>query len=403
MKVLHINAVYGIGSTGNIVADIHKLSGIKGIESYVAYSSSPLSAKNIENGYQIGSLLGKKAHAVLCRINGKQSYFSRSATRKLLQYIEHIKPDIVNLHNLHSNYIHLNLLLKYLGDNDIRTIIVLHDCWFYTGGCFHYTADECSEWLNYCGNCPKRLADTPAYLKDCSAEILADRRKYLTDIKNLTVVGVSKWITQEAKKTFLQSKKLMTIYNGIDMDFYKPVESDFRNSYHLENKFIVLGMANKWLSAINAEVLTTFLEYMDKDCVLLIVGCSEKQKAELPNNIMTLPYIKERRQLREIYSASDVFVNCTREESLSLVNIEAQACGTPVVTFSDTGVRETVDGKCGFAVETGNALNMFNVTLEIKKNGKQRYSLDCRKYVKGKFEKVENYKKYLVLYDELDK
>ena len=403
MRVLHINAVYEVGSTGTIVADIHKASQNCGIESYVVFAFSPIPIENINNGYQIGSALDKKIHAILCRINGKQGYFSRIATNKLLKYIEKIKPDIINLHNLHSNYINLNTLLKYLGEKDIKTIIVLHDCWFYTGGCFHYTVAKCTKWMEHCGNCPKKLTDTPAYLKDCSKKILADRKKYLSAINNLTVVGVSEWITREAEKTFLKNKRCVTIYNGIDFEFFKSVTSDFRKTNDLLNKFIVLGMANKWLSEINADVLATFSAKLGGDSVLLIIGCNEKQAERLPENVVTLPYISDRYQLREVYSTCDVFVNCTREESLSLVNIEAQACGTPVVTFANTGVAETVDEKSGFAVETGNTLNLLKATLEVKKHGKSSYSMACIKFVKEKFSKTENYGKYLKLYEELNK
>ena len=176
MRVLQVNAVYGVGSTGVIVEDIHNLSIEKGIESYVAYSTTNKSM--VPNGYKIGNNLGKKMHALFSRINGMQAYFSTNATRKFLRYIDEIKPDIVHLHNLHSNYINLNMLLKYLAEKDIKTVVTLHDCWFYTGGCFHYTSSDCYKWLSGCGDCPKKIADTPAYLFDRSKDVLADRKEY---------------------------------------------------------------------------------------------------------------------------------------------------------------------------------------------------------------------------------
>ena len=177
MRVLQINAVYGAGSTGVIVEDIHKLSLSKGIESFVAYSSSQYAQSDIVNGYKIGNTFGKKIHALLCRINGEQGYFSKFSTLKLIKHIKEINPDIVQLHNLHSNYINLNMLLSFLAKDNIKTIVTLHDCWFYTGGCFHYTAVGCDKWKSGCGNCPKKRKDTPAYLFDRSAKILKDRKK----------------------------------------------------------------------------------------------------------------------------------------------------------------------------------------------------------------------------------
>ena len=176
MKVMQINAVYGVGSTGVIVKDLHELCLQNGIESYVSYSTTNQKSEDIKNGYIIGGTLGKKIHAFLSRLGGKQAYFSSFATKKFIKHIKRIKPDIVHLHNLHSNYINMNMLLDYLGKSNTETIITLHDCWFYTGGCFHYTAAGCGKWLEGCGNCPKKMQDTPAILKDNSAKILSDRK-----------------------------------------------------------------------------------------------------------------------------------------------------------------------------------------------------------------------------------
>lgn len=398
MKVMHINAVYGVGSTGVIVEDLHKLSLKNGIDSYVSYSSSNRNADEIKNGYIIGNNFGKKSHALLCRIGGKQAYFSLCATKKLIKYLEEVKPDIVHLHNLHSNYIHLNKLLEYLAEKDIKTVITLHDCWFYTGGCFHYTADNCSKWLDCCGTCPKKIKDTPAYFKDNSAKILADRKKYLGAIKNLTVVGVSQWIADDARKTFLKDKNICTIYNGIDTEFFVPTPSDFREKHGLENKFVILGAANKWLNPVNKETLETVTQKLPEDCVLVIIGCTEEQKSVLPKNVLSFGYISDRDELRKIYSMADVFANCTREESLSLINVEAQSCGTPTVTYKNTGAQETVDNKCSFSVESGNAEEFFNVIMKIKKLGKNLLSAYCHNWAKAKFNRDENYLKYIDLY-----
>ena len=398
MKVLHINAVYGVGSTGVIVEDIHKLSMKNGIESCVAYSTTPRKPDEIPFGYAIGKNFGKKAHALLCRINGKQAYFSRGATKKLIQHIEKEKPDIVHLHNLHSNYIHLNMLLDYLGKNDISTVITLHDCWFYTGGCFHYTNAKCDGWLNECKRCPKKKADTPSFFLDCASEILKDRKKYFGKIKDLTVVGVSEWITKEGTRTFMSGRRALPIHNGIDTEFFVDTPSQVKEKLGIQDKFVLLGMSNKWLLSINRPALEYFSSNLPSDAVMVIVGCNEEQKSSLPKNIIGMDYIRQRELLRQVYSMADVFVNCTREESLSLVNVEAQCCGTPTVTYRNTGAQETVDNISSFSVETENYKALFEKVMEIKKNGKASYSRGCRKFVKNKFDREENYKKYIDLY-----
>ena len=398
MKVLHINAVYGVGSTGVIVEDIHKLSMKNGIESCVAYSTTPRDPDSIPFGYAIGKTLGKKAHAFLCRINGKQAYFSRPETKKLLKYMDKVKPDIVHLHNLHNNYIHLNKLLDYLAKKDISTVITLHDCWFYTGGCIHYTGAKCNRWLEECGNCPIKRMDTQRYLRDSSRRVLCDRKRYFGAIGDLTVVGVSEWITNEGTRTFLKGRRALPIHNGINTEFFVDTPSKIKEKLGIQDKFVLLGMSNKWLLSINKEALNYFSANMPRDAVMVIVGCNEEQKASLPENVIGMDYIYERETLRQVYSMADVFVNCTREESLSLVNVEAQSCGTPTVTYRNTGAQETVDNVNSFSVETENYQALFEKAMEIKANGKAKYSQGCRDFVVDKFDRGENYKKYIELY-----
>ena len=401
MRILQINAVYGVGSTGMIVKDIHELALENGIESYVAYSTSNLSAAKIKNGYVIGGTLGKKVHALFCRINGKQAYFSSNATKKLIKHIECISPNVVHLHNLHSNYVNLNLLLKYLSKSEIKVVATLHDCWFYTGGCFHYTAAGCDRWLNGCGMCPKKRADTPAILFDKSKSILNDRKKYFGAVKNLTFVGVSEWITNEAKKSLVPAERYVTVYNGVDTKYFAPTDSDLRKTLGLEDKFVVLAVANKWMLDVNSETFKTVASGLDDESVILMIGCSEEQKRNLPKNVVTMDYIRDKELLKKVYSMADVFVNCTREESFSLANVEPQSCGTPTITYRNTGAKETVDNVNSFSVETGNATALLDRINEIKKNGKNKYSHGCREFVLKKFDKDTNYKKLLDLYYSL--
>ena len=293
------------------------------------------------------------------------------------------------------------MLLKYLAKKNISTVITLHDCWFYTGGCFHYTNAKCDGWLKECGSCPKKKEDTPAYFLDLSKQILKDRAKYFGMIKDLTVVGVSEWITKEGTRTFLKGRNALAIHNGIDTDFFVPIESNLRKELGLDNKFVVLGMSNKWIQPINKNALEYFSQNLTDDAVMLIVGCSQEQIGKLPPKVKGVGYVYDRDKLRKIYSLADVFANCTREESLSLVNVEAQSCGTPTVTYRNTGAQETVDNINSFSVETENYKELFSKVMEIKENGKAKYSEGCRDFVKGKFNREENYRKYIKLYEDI--
>ena len=400
MKVMQINAVYGVGSTGVIVEDLHKLSFSNGIDSYVSYSTTNKNPAEIPNGYKIGGAFGKKIHSVLSKLEGKQAYFSRFSTMRLIKQIVKVNPDVVHLHNLHSNYVHLNMLLNFLAKKEISTIITLHDCWFYTGGCFHYTSDKCFKWLEKCEDCPKRYLGTPAYLRDASSEILADRKKYFSKFNNLTIVGVSDWIADEARKSHLKKHEICTIHNGLDKEWFVNTPSDFREKYNLQDKFLILAVAVKWTNPHNKEFVSDVLEKLPEDCVVVMIGCKDEIKDSWPSNVLPLSYIKDRDELRKIYSACDVFANCTQGDSMSLINVEVQSCGTPIVTFRNTGAQETVDNKCSFSVETGNVNDFLDAIFMIKEKGKDAFSEDCHKWATENFDRDKNYLKYINLYKD---
>lgn len=402
MKVVQINAVYGKGSTGTIVRDIEQLCFQSGIECYVACPDPQV--REARHGYVIGNTLDHKLHAALSRLHGKQAYFSHIPTRNLLRWLDQIKPDIVQLHNLHSNYIHLNMLLDYLAKRDIRTIVTMHDCWFYTGGCFHYTADGCKGWLDKCGVCPQGKGDPTGILGKKTAEILEDRKRHLLAIPRLTVTGVSDWISNEARRTFLQKAHVVTIHNGVDLQVFKPRSSDLRERLGLQGKYVILGPASKWLLPVNQQVLIDFVHQMKEDEVLLLFGVwSERQKdylhsLGLTEKVLTYGFTHNRQELAALYSFADVFANTSREDTLPFINLEAQACGTPVVTFDQTGPKETVDEENSFSVQAGNATELYETVRKIRAGETSETPTRCRHFVEQMFDLNKTYPLYMNLY-----
>lgn len=418
MRILLVNGVFGYGSTGTIVRDIQTLCEHQRIDCYVAYSESNLSVKQLRNTYKIGTTWEKKLHAIFCRINGKQAYFSYIATKHFIKYIKQIKPDVVHLHTLHGNYINLPMVLRFLAMNRIRTIITMHDCWYYTGGCFHYTQVGCFKWKDKCGDCPKKLDDTPAFLFDKSSQILADRKRLFDAIPNLTITGVSNWISEEALKGIFKDKHVITINNGVDTNVFKPTLlqdvsqtedlKDFQSS--IMGCFVLMGLAAKWLDPANRDAFNYILSQMHSDERFILFGCDDSKlsilasvnlSAEQRKKILPLRYTTNRSQLAAIYTNADVFINCTHEESFSLINVEPQACGTPVVTYANTGAKETVDNKCSFAVPTDDYRSMWRKIMQIRQNGKKYYSEDCIQWVRENFDMQDNYKKYIDLYTNI--
>lgn len=399
MKVLQINATYGIGSTGVIVRDLLKCCEQNRIEGYYACSIDGSDKHLRKVGYRIGNTFTEKWHAIMTRITGRQAYFNRLTTWFLLRHIDNLQPDVVHLHNLHSNYIHLNMLLQYLAKKDIATVITLHDCWYFTGGCFHYASIGCDKWQYGCGDCPKaKSAKFP--LMDATAKVLQDRKKYLTTIPRLCIIGCSRWIAKECKRSVLHECVIRYIYNGFDLDVFKPTPSNLPERLGIKGKFIMIGPASKWLSEVNKEILGCFVENLDNDSVLVLFG-SAYSGWIIQNKVLLYGFTNSREEMAQLYSLADVFVNCSREDTLSSLNLEAQACGTPVVTYEATGSKETVDGVCGFSVETGNANALWQKAMDVKKVGKAALTNDCRKWIERFFNKEANYKQYIDLYRDI--
>lgn len=395
MKVLQINATYGYASTGLIVKDIGKTVIENGYEAFFAYQSTN---EKVDNGYCIGNKLDWKMHALLSRVSGKQSYHSKRATYRFLKYLDEIKPEIVHLHNLHSNYIHLNILLDYLAKKDIATVITMHDCWYFTGKCFHYIDFDCDGFKNGCGNCPKRKISPPSWFFDCSEQIFNDRKKHLLSIPRLKIVGCSNWICNEAKKGFLSDADIVAIWNGLDTEIFKPMDkNEFKKKYNCENKFVIMGMANKWLLPRNKELLEKTIEKSKKNELLVIVGCNEnniKYLEKFGDKVKAVGFIADRLELAEYYSMADVFVNPTHADTLPTVNMESICCGTPVVTYDVCGSTELILDGCGAVVPEDDVDGMIKAFKNIT-------AKDCASIGKNAFDRQTSYNKYIDVYEEL--
>jgi glycosyltransferase involved in cell wall biosynthesis len=331
------------------------------------------------------------------RIAGKQAYFNRFTTWLFLRRVSLLKPDVVHLHNLHSNYIQLNMLLRYLAKHDIPTIITMHDCWYYTGGCTHYTSLGCYQWKTGCGHCPQ-WKQLPSWFVDTTKTVLKDRSKYINAIPRLTIVGASSWIASEAESSVLKNKSICFIHNGFDLNIFRPRLSVKRDELGIKERFVVLGSAEKWTLPINKPTLDYFVDHMESNMIMVLFGNRPPSYSASLSKIIWLGYVKDRQEMAEIYSMADVFVNCSREDTLSSLNLECQACGTPVVTYEATGSKETVNGECSFSVETGNYEALWDMTMKVHDSGKEAFSGSCQSWIKTFFEKEVYYKKYIELY-----
>lgn len=398
MKVLQINAVNLIRSTGRICIDISDYLNKNGYEGYIAYSVGI----KYEKGYKIGNTFDVKIHGFFSRLFGLQAYFSRLETRKLLNYISELKPDIVHLHNLHGNYINLKMLLNYLAKSGMPTVLTLHDCWYFTGKCTHYTVDGCYKWKSGCGNCPRLKKDNKSWFLDRTKKMYKDKKEWFEKIPSLAIVGVSEWITYEARSSLLSTANIITrIYNWIDVEIFKAVSTEtLRQKLKIQGKFIILGVASGWSSAKGLNEFLKLSELISEDMVIILVGNMNKN-VTIRKNVINIKETHNASELVEYYSMADVFINLSMEESFGKVTAEALACGTPVITINSTANPELIGECCGYVVENNNVEDVFKHICCVQKKGKIYYSKYCIAQAKKSFRKNDRIEDYVSLYKKL--
>ncbi len=398
MRVLQINAVYEKFSTGRTTKELHEEMQKNGIESFVACQDL---ASLSENAYRIGNKLDWKFHALLSRITGKQGYFSCIATKGLLNYISEVKPDVIHLRNLHSNYINLPMLLKYIAEKDIATVLTLHDSWFYTGKCVYYIECNCDRWKVHCGNCPALKAGNPSLFLDRTTEMLADKKKLFSAIRNLAVVGVSQWVTDDASKSILKdSAVIQCIYNWIDLERFQPRDCrELKKSMQLDNKFVIFGIAMSWIPQKGINLFHDLADILPDDCQIVLAGDDSGVTNKHPK-IKYLGTIKDVDLLARLYAMADVFVNPTIQETFGKTTAEAMACGTPVVAYNGTAMPELVgtDEKCGYLIDVNDPELYLKMIIKIKESSKVEFSMNARKRAEKLFDKETNINQYLQVY-----
>ena len=395
MKVVQINAVCGSGSTGRISVELNEMLRQNGHEGMILYGNG---SSDYEHSQKVATPIGVKVHGLLSRVMGKNAAYSPLATRKLLEILKSYKPDVVHLHNLHGNYANLKPLLQYLAENDIPTVLTLHDCWFFTGKCTHYTVEGCYRWKTGCHNCPKLKADIPSWFFDRTAEMWQEKKRLFDAIPRLAVVGVSDWITNEARQSFLQDAAiLIRIYNWIDSDVFYPRE-DARGEFGIsKGKFAILCIGAGWnQNTSKMNDLISLANQVDDDCEIILAG-SVNFKGSLPPNIKCVGYINSTDDLAQLYSSCDVYVHLSREDTFGKVIAEAIGCGTPAIGYNATACPEIVGEGCGYVVEPGD----INAINDVKAKGKQSFQNNCLAFVQANFEKKKLIDDTIELYRRL--
>lgn len=394
--LLSINSC-NYGSTGTIM---RQLSDVAEENGFIAYKAVPSSKSNMPNKDKktifIGNIIERNLHLLLSKYTGFNGCFSHIGTYMFLRKVKKLNPDVIHLHNLHNSYINLSMLFKFIKKHNIKTVWTLHDCWAFTGKCPHFQLSNCNKWKTECNNCPSLLSYPPSK-KDKTQKMYNLKKKWFTGVKNMTIVTPSKWLANLVKESFLKDYPVKVINNGIDLSVFKPTESSFRTDNKLENKFVILGVAAPFTNAKGYDVFIELSKRIDNSKKIVLVGLSKEQIANLPENIIGIERTASQVELAKIYSAADVFVNPTKEEVLGLVNIEALACGTPVITFNTGGSPECIHESCGFVVSKSLS-SIIEAILCVESNPFR--ADNCIEHSKF-FERNKKYKEYINLYFDI--
>jgi glycosyltransferase involved in cell wall biosynthesis len=402
MKIVQIASEINSGSVGRIAEQIGGVIIQNSWKSYITYAR--IKNNSISNAILIGSKWDIYNHALQTRIFDNHAFGSKSATKKLICKLKLIKPDIIHLHHLHGYYINIEILFNYLREYNIPIVWTFHDCWSFTGHCAYFDFVGCEKWKTECYDCEQKNEYPKSLFLDRSRQNFVDKKNIFKSVKNMTIVPVSNWLGDKVKKSFLASYPCIVIQNGIDLDVFYPRESrDLVDQiYRVKDKIIILGVASTWDRRKGLDEFIKLNELIDNDkYAVILVGLSEHQIKTLPKNIIGINRTENVDQLADLYSAADLFLNPTFEDTYPTTNLEALACGTPVITYNTGGSIESVNNDTGIIVGKGDLSGLIVAINEIKSKGKKHYSYNCREYALKNFDKKNKFNQYIKLYNEI--
>ncbi|WP_085537633.1 glycosyltransferase [Massilibacteroides vaginae] len=399
--LIQINSVINSGSTGRIAEEIGQLAITHGWTSYIAYGRND--SESNSRKIKIGNSCYIRWHGIQTRLFDKHGLASKSATRQLIKQIEIIKPDIIHLHNIHGYYLNIEILFNYLASIDTPIVWTLHDCWPITGHCSHFSYVECEKWKTQCFSCPQKQEYPGSLFFDRSRQNFILKKNLFTSVKNLTLIPVSNWLNQIVSESFLNDASIKTIHNGINTDVFTPLENHLalRNKYAIQNQTVLLGVASVWSKRKGFDDFIKLSERLPNNIIIILVGLSKQQIKGLPQNIKGIQRTESVQELAELYNVADLFINPTWEDNFPTTNLEALACGTPVLTYRTGGSVESVTAETGFVIEQGDINAILQCVDEIEQRGKRFYSEACRNSALAFYKKEDRYAEYIELYNSL--
>lgn len=402
-KLFQINVASNVGSTGRITEQIGKMAISNGWESYIAYGRSHQKSESIQ--IKIGSPFSVFFHGFQTRLLDRHGLGSVRSTKRLIKRIEQIKPDIIHLQNIHGYYLNYPLLFTFLSESNIPVVWTMHDCWALTGHCAYFDFIGCDKWKTRCFSCPQSKAYPSSLFLDRSKQNYELKKSFFNSVDNLTIVPVSYWLGDIVKQSFLKEHPIHVIQNGIDTDVFKPRFDfdDLRTKYQINGEKTILGVAGVWSERKGLRDFIKLRALFPENISIVLIGLSSRQIKDLPDNIIGVARTANVDELAQFYSLADVFVNPTYEDTFPTTNLEAMACGTPVVTYATGGSVESVSADVGLVADQGDINDLFEKVKMVLSNGKEFYSKHCSEKACLKYNRDKQFLNYLSLYKKLIK
>ncbi|HAH56533.1 MAG TPA: glycosyl transferase [Bacteroidales bacterium] len=403
MKLLQVSSTLNTSAIGRIAEEIGQMAMKRGHESYVAYSDIGAGGSKSKI-IKVGNKLDFYTHAFKTRVFDLHGYGSKSFTKKLIRKIERINPDVIGIHNVHGYYLNMRILFDYLKAANKPVVYTLHDCWSFTGHCCYFDFVGCDRWKTGCFDCPSKRAYPASWFVDRSKENYAEKKVIFNGVENLTLVTPSDWLAKLVKQSFLSGYPLQVINNGVNTDVFKPVnQPGVREKYGIGNKKMILGVAYIWSHRKGLDEFIKLSKLLPSEYLIFLVGLKTEQINSLPDNIRGIARTENVEELAGLYSNADVFVNPTWQDNFPTTNIEALACGTPVITYNTGGSPEAIDKLTGIVVEKGD-INGLKIAIEtIGSQDRKTIRKNCRERALKLFNKDDRFMDYLKLYEGLVK
>lgn len=400
-KILQINVVNNYGSTGRITEEIgHKIA-LKKWESYIAYGKRARQSNS--ELIKIGTRKDIILHGFQTRLFDRHGLGSKRATIDFIKQIKKIEPNIIHLHNIHGYYLNIEELFKYLAKANVPIVWTLHDCWAFTGHCAHFDYFGCYKWETSCYSCPQKKSYPASWFLDRSRENYAIKKELFNSVSNLTIVPVSNWLENVVKRSFLSNFNIKVINNGISIDTFSPQQNinKIKNKYNVKSKYALLGVATTWTEKKGLNDFIALSLSLPTEYTILLVGLSAKQLKSLPKNIIGIPRTENIQELVLLYSAADIVLNLSVEETFGLTTVEGFACGTPGIVYNCTASPELITKETGLVVEKNNITDLKNAIFQIISKGKNHYSSACRERAVNYYNKEDRYNEYIQLYNKI--